>query len=236
MTPRRIDPHARHAAPARLPEDTLHAAPPDEHPTLERVWELLDAAGPATDDTASTDQAWAALADRLALDPGLATQTPRPAARQARTRSASREPFRGARSPRRRWATATLGLAALLLLVLAWPRTVTHTVPFGEQRAVTLPDGSTAHLNSGATLAYARGFDRLPLVAAPTRQVRLDGEAFFDVTPATEHGGRAFVVETFNAQVEVVGTRFNVRAWHSQEERTTVTVEEGIVNVTGSNA
>ncbi|MEM8556834.1 MAG: hypothetical protein AAGG50_03225, partial [Bacteroidota bacterium] len=47
---------------------------------------------------------------------------------------------------------------------------------------------------------------------------------------------RAFVVETFNAQVEVVGTRFNVRAWHSQEERTTVTVEEGIVNVTGSNA
>src|SRR5690606_12487557 len=56
----------------------------------------------------------------------------------------------------------------------------------------------------------------------------LSGEAFFAVEP----GGRPFVVETFNAEVTVLGTRFNVRARRGHGEASTqVTVTEGRVRV-----
>ena len=123
-------------------------------------------------------------------------------------------------------------VALLAALALVWPRPITHVAPFGAQHTVTLPDGSTVHLNSGAQVTHTRGFDRLPFLAAPTRTVRLRGEAFFDVADAATADGRPFVVETFSARVEVVGTQFNVRAWPTEANaQTTVSVEEGIVSV-----
>jgi ferric-dicitrate binding protein FerR (iron transport regulator) len=62
---------------------------------------------------------------------------------------------------------------------------------------------------------------------AANRHVRLQGEAYFDVSPSD----RLFVVETFNATVTVLGTRFNVRAWTDVEASTFVTVESGQVRV-----
>ena len=52
------------------------------------------------------------------------------------------------------------------------------------------------------------------------RTLKLDGEAFFEVVAAED----PFVVETFNAVVEVVGTRFNVRAWPGDHRPETVVV------------
>ncbi|MEM8599370.1 MAG: FecR domain-containing protein [Bacteroidota bacterium] len=209
---RRLDPAAH------CPD--LADVSPDEQATLERTWDLLDTAS-ASPSATDTDAAWSALARRLALPTAPAS-------------APARRPVRASRRRRARWpATLALPVVALLaVLALAWPRSVTYTAPPGSQQTVTLPDGSTVHLNSGAQVTHTRGFDRLPFVAAPTRTVRLRGEAFFDVAKAAQAGNRPFVVETFNARIAVVGTQFNVRAWPTETDaQTTVTVEEGIVEV-----
>jgi ferric-dicitrate binding protein FerR (iron transport regulator) len=110
-----------------------------------------------------------------------------------------------------------------------WRQPVTVTAPPGQQRTATLPDGSTAELNSGTTLAHRRDFQAWPLIDAEERSVRLDGEAFFKVSD----GERPFTVRTANAQVVVTGTRFNVRA-HSGGDappQTEVTMVDGRVRV-----
>lgn len=148
-----------------------------------------------------------------------------------RSRQSDRAPAQQQRSqsrwswslPRLRigWAFAAVLVVVGIGLVLSqWPRTV-H-VPRGETEVATLPDGSTAELSAGSTLRYA------PFWSSSTRQVTLNGEAFFDV--AEEN--RPFVVETFNAHVVVKGTRFNVRAWEDDPVReTTVTLASGRVDV-----
>jgi|GEM_PF-3461455 ferric-dicitrate binding protein FerR (iron transport regulator) len=67
---------------------------------------------------------------------------------------------------------------------------------------IGLPDGSHVHLNSHSTLEYPGRFAR------NERQVRLNGEAFFDVA----RNGASFVVKAGDARIEVLGTRFNVMA------------------------
>ena len=116
-----------------------------------------------------------------------------------------------------------MAVAATLLVGAAigvlWMRPVVKTADVGERLAVTLPDGSQVELNSGTTMRYDRRF-------GSERVVHLEGEAFFDVV--TEE--RPFIVQTFNAQTTVLGTRFNVRAWsRSIDPNTTVTLESGRV-------
>ena len=111
-------------------------------------------------------------------------------------------------------------VAAAVLLFLYWPQTV--QAPLGQQISHSLPDGSTIELNSGSSIRYARFFRKVPL----SHTVYLEGEAFFDVTK--ENG--IFEVQTKNANVQVLGTAFNVRAW-SSEPQTTVVVQEGSVRV-----
>lgn len=130
-----------------------------------------------------------------------------------------------------RWSALALILIASAGL-WAWRQPVTTVAGAGERVAVRLPDGSTALLNSGSRLRYARRFEAWPLVPAAPRAVRLDGEAFFAVAPA----GRPFAVETFNARVEVLGTRFVVRA-RPDAGGTRVTLASGRVRVaTGAGA
>jgi ferric-dicitrate binding protein FerR (iron transport regulator) len=119
---------------------------------------------------------------------------------------------------------AALALAGGLYLTTP----VTVTAPAGSFATVSLPDGSTAELNSGSVLEHDRRFWRLPFVEAEERTVRLVGEAYFDV----ERGERPFVVETAEARVRVLGTSFNVRA---RDAATVVTVTEGRVRVEGTD-
>lgn len=120
---------------------------------------------------------------------------------------------------------ASVAAAAVIIFGLslqAWLQPTTVAVPFGETVAVTLPDGSVATLNSGAELTYERSFGDVD------RRVRLTGEAFF----AVEKGTVPFIVETFNAETEVLGTRFNVRAWPNEfQPETEVVLEEGRVQI-----
>jgi len=59
------------------------------------------------------------------------------------------------------------------------------------------------------------------------RIVYLDGEAFFDVT---KNEDKPFIVKTEEIDVKVLGTQFNVSAYH-QDEAMTTTLVEGSVNV-----
>ena len=94
-------------------------------------------------------------------------------------------------------------------------------VPLGESAEVILPDQSHVWLNSGSHLKYPSSFN------GETRDVVLEGEAFFDV----EHNSaKPFHVITSAITVEVLGTSFNVEA-NDNKEVVNVTLVEGKVNL-----
>lgn len=107
-------------------------------------------------------------------------------------------------------------IAALLLLVLGiqflMKKEETGSqklyVPAGQRAELTLPDGSKVWLNSHTRLTY-------PLTFAKTREVELDGEAYFTVA---RYEGRNFVVKTQGMEVRVLGTEFNVKAYAGTDE------------------
>lgn len=211
----------RHSIPDELRE-RLEQETPEEQSALERVWHLFGETDLSYDDAPSEDETWAALQSHLDKPEALGSRSNHRAERQA---------VRPARH-RRSWpqwvAAAALLIAAAVGGVLYWQRPVTVTTVAGTYRTATLPDGSTVELNSGTTLSYARHFSTLPFLPTEQRVVRLRGEAFFDV----QHSTRPFIVETFNARIEVLGTQFNVRARQDAgADETEVTLASGRVRV-----
>ena len=99
----------------------------------------------------------------------------------------------------------------------------TLTVPYGKRFEVQLSDGTKVHLNAGTSLKYPVKF----LKGEKTRQVFLNGEAYFDVTEDTEH---PFVVNADNLNVQVFGTEFNVSAY-PEDITTDVVLVEGSVGL-----
>ncbi len=130
------------------------------------------------------------------------------------------------RNRARRWLAVAAAVTALLLAGLGvWRYTAAgsteiHTA-YGQTRRLTLPDGSLVTLNANSTLRYAETW-----AADADRHVRLDGEAFFEVTH--QQNQARFVVHTGNLDVEVLGTKFNVNA---RRHLTRVTLKEGRVKV-----
>lgn len=80
-------------------------------------------------------------------------------------------------------------------------------VPAGQRISMTLQDGTKVWLNAGTTLTYPAVFSHRD------RRVVVSGEAMFDVAPDREH---PFIVETYACDIEVLGTKFNVRAEESE--------------------
>lgn len=83
-----------------------------------------------------------------------------------------------------------------------------------------LPDGSEISLNSNAKLTYPKNFK------SKVRKVKLEGEAFFKITPNTE---KPFIIDAGAGFIRVVGTEFNVNA--PDKNTVEVTVNEGIVEL-----
>jgi len=119
-----------------------------------------------------------------------------------------------------RWASA----AAVIVLcfgIAYFFRPMTVMAPRGEFAQVQLPDGSLVQLNSESSIRYRAHF-------LNTRGVRLEGEAYFEVTDSDKR----FVVETFNANTVVLGTQFNIRARpHEADAATSVVVAVGKVHL-----
>jgi ferric-dicitrate binding protein FerR (iron transport regulator) len=95
------------------------------------------------------------------------------------------------------------------------------TVPRGGQFYVKLSDGTGVWLNSETRLKYPVSFTE-----GETREVELVyGEAYFEVSPSTEHQGSHFFVITKGQQVEVLGTEFNIKAYKDENQISTTLVE-----------
>ena len=84
----------------------------------------------------------------------------------------------------------------------------------------TLPDGSIVTLNKRSSISYPEEFTK-----GNSRQITLNGEAFFQVEPDKL---KPFVITVNDVTVTVVGTSFNVK---SDVKKTEVIVETGLVEV-----
>lgn len=80
----------------------------------------------------------------------------------------------------------------------------TLVVPRGGEYKLILEDGSRVYLNSNTKL-------RFPLVFAGERRVvHLEGEAYFEVASDSL---KPFIVTTQGMEVQVLGTKFNIKAY-----------------------
>jgi ferric-dicitrate binding protein FerR (iron transport regulator) len=110
-------------------------------------------------------------------------------------------------------AAALAGLAFFLLRPQSdWLSNKEETVarrdyiaPAGQRTQFTLPDGSRVWLNGQSQLRLSSTFGQ-----SAQRQVELQGEAYFEVAHDTKH---PFVVRSGAIHTQVLGTRFNVRAY-----------------------
>lgn len=95
------------------------------------------------------------------------------------------------------------------------------TIPRGGQFFVKLSDGTQVWLNSESQLKYPVNF-----VSGQTREVELVyGEAYFDVSPSSNHKDAKFTVITESQTINVIGTEFNVKAYRTENEIMTTLVE-----------
>jgi transmembrane sensor len=85
--------------------------------------------------------------------------------------------------------------------------------------SILLADGTTVWLNRNSKLYYPIKFN------GKTRKVKLEGEAFFDVS---KNPKKPFIVETSHSTITVLGTTFNINTNLLQTE---VAVATGKVNV-----
>lgn len=146
--------------------------------------------------------------DVIALTPG---NSPRPGARSSAELPVNR--------PRPRFAVAMAALALMALVaVLIWGSRFngSYATGIGEQRTISLADGSIVELNSRSSI-------RVDLSDRQREVTLLEGQALFRVAKDRH---RPFVVRAGDAQVRAIGTEFDV---YRKQVATIVTVVEGRV-------
>lgn len=123
--------------------------------------------------------------------------------------------------------------AAVVLLVSsfgmgwwAWQANtdLTYETAYGKIQEIQLADGSVVTLNANSSLKVGDN-----LVDGPVREVWLTGEAYFDIA---KRKNAKFIVHTPEAQVEVLGTEFNV---NTRREQTNVVLHEGKVQLSADD-
>ena len=92
--------------------------------------------------------------------------------------------------------------------------------PKGSRVQFSLPDGTKGYLNGGSRLQY-------PVEFTDGREIKLSGEVFLEVA---RNEKKPFVVKTQHIDVMVLGTKFDVCAYETDQEVRT-TLEEGSVRV-----
>jgi ferric-dicitrate binding protein FerR (iron transport regulator) len=109
-----------------------------------------------------------------------------------------------------------------LLRDTAQPQVYSSTV---TTTTIKLADGSTVTLNKNSKLTAAATFGK------EQREVTLEGEGFFEVTPDKAH---PFIVHAGTLDVKVLGTAFNVNA--RKTDSIMVTVDHGRVRVASATS
>lgn len=140
-------------------------------------------------------------------------------------------------SGRRKWYWAAAGAAAILVFIYAGllnNTTVVKPVKMAENTVSTkagskskiqLPDGTQVWLNADSKIEYSESFN------VKLREVKLSGEAFFDVVKNKE---KPFIIHTAQMDVKVLGTAFNVRSY-PDESTTETALLRGAVEISLHN-
>ncbi|WP_195532199.1 FecR family protein [Bacteroides finegoldii] len=118
---------------------------------------------------------------------------------------------------------------ALLIAMSGWlymmqstdPSFIVTTNNSGIVQNVTLPDGTTIKLNNSSRVIYPERFSK------HSREVFLEGEAYFDVAHDKHH---PFIVRAGELKIKVLGTKFTINA-SSQMPQITATLLEGSIDV-----
>ncbi|MBD1384643.1 FecR domain-containing protein [Mucilaginibacter rigui] len=95
----------------------------------------------------------------------------------------------------------------------------TISTPIGGQYQVILPDGTKVWLNAASSLKYPT------LFKGGQRTVELTGEAYFEVT---KNAAMPFYVKVNDMQVKVLGTHFNIMAYHNEPAVKTTLLEGSV--------
>lgn len=130
---------------------------------------------------------------------------------------------------RRRWAMGVSCAAATLALAIAltFPSLNRKDVRENDvllssyEKNILLPDGTQVCLSPGSRLFYPEAF------IGDTREVKLDGEAYFEVKSSPEH---PFLVHLEGGVVKVTGTKFTATSYPGDNELK-VSLDEGKVEL-----
>ncbi len=96
-----------------------------------------------------------------------------------------------------------------------------HTihVPAGQHAELVLADGTRVWLNTKTTFTFPERF------SSRSREVKLDGEGYFDVT---KDETKPFIVQTGKYDIKVLGTEFNVTAYSTDKAFETSLLEGSV--------
>jgi len=154
---------------------------------LKSYWKIMD----SMDKQFNVDNAWNKLQDRIVAhgDPAGQNYIYPQAIRFSAIRIA---------------ATLLLltALGILLVYITGNFREVTRVSGLAERlKSIELPDGSKVFMNADTRISYPQKFRN------KSREVKLTGEAFFEVSPDRN---KPFIIHAGKADIQVVGTSFNV--------------------------
>jgi len=126
-------------------------------------------------------------------------------------------------------AAAIMIIISLISFILYQPaspaKMIELIVANAERKDLVLPDGTQIILDAGSIMTYPEKFN------TDERKVYLNGEAYFQVETNPD---QPFIIETNDALITVLGTKFNIRSWQ-EEEQITVAVAHGKVSLTCLN-
>ena len=121
-----------------------------------------------------------------------------------------------------RWLAAAavlilmIGSAAFYQNLINGNTLQTYSTQNAQRLRVLLPDGSQVELNAASEIKFPKSF------ADSIRVVVFSGQGYFEVN----HERRPFIVQTENAQIRVLGTKFDLK---SRRRKTQLVVKEGLV-------
>ena len=183
--------------------------------TIEKAWELGEGEEPELNIDLDAD--FALLEERILAD------------EEAEKTEAIVRPI-GRKTPY--WQIAA-AIAALLVFAFLTRNYLTSSEQWNTLATVAnasleqqLADGSRVWLNENSQLEYPSEF------AGGERRIRLNGEAFFEVT---KDASKPFIIETGSGEVKVLGTSFSVRD-HAKETTLEVAVVTGKVQLKGKTS
>jgi ferric-dicitrate binding protein FerR (iron transport regulator) len=102
----------------------------------------------------------------------------------------------------------------------------TIATPKGGQYQLELPDGSQVWLNATSSIHFPTSF------TGNERRIEITGEAYFEIA---RNPNMPFIVTVNNAEVQVLGTHFNINAYNDEDNVKTTLLEGSVKFVNDGN-